>query len=50
MKNRVIGLRDATFRLLQIDERESLYNDLTELAQNYNFGWESGSDTGNDDD
>ncbi|KEF59284.1 uncharacterized protein A1O9_04128 [Exophiala aquamarina CBS 119918] len=49
-KNKVIDLRDATFRLVQIDERESLYNDLTEVAQNYSIGWESGSDTGNDDD
>jgi hypothetical protein len=50
MKSQVLGLRDATFRLVHMDERESLYNDLTEMSQNYNIGWESGSDSGNDDD
>jgi hypothetical protein len=49
MKNHVLDLRNATTRLLQLDERESLYNDLTEMAQNYAFGWESGSDTGDDE-
>ena len=49
MKDRVIGLRNATSRTMQLEERESLYNDLTETAQNYSFGWESGSDAGDDD-
>lgn len=49
MKSRVTSLRDATTRLVPLDERENLYNDLTEIAINYSIGWESGSDSGNDD-
>lgn len=49
MKTHVLGLRNTTSRLLQLDERESLYNDLTEMAQSYAYGWESGSDTSEDD-
>lgn len=49
MKQRILDLRNTTFRLMQLDERESLYNDLTQLAQNYSVGWESGSDSGVDD-
>ncbi|KAK5055970.1 hypothetical protein LTR84_012520 [Exophiala bonariae] len=50
MKSRVTSLRDATSRLVPLDERENLYNDLTELATNYSIGWESGSDDDDDDD
>jgi hypothetical protein len=50
MKSRVTSLRDATSRLVPLDERENLYNDLTELATNYSIGWESGSDQDDDDD
>lgn len=50
MKSRVTSLRDATSRLVALDERENLYNDLTELATNYSAGWESGSDNDDDDD
>ncbi|KIW66471.1 hypothetical protein PV04_05804 [Phialophora macrospora] len=49
MKDRVLDLRNTTTRLLPLDERESLYNDLTEMAQSYGIGWESGSDSGADD-
>ncbi|KAJ9609771.1 mtDNA inheritance, partitioning of the mitochondrial organelle [Cladophialophora chaetospira] len=50
MKNRVLDLRNTTARLASLDERESLYNDLTQIAQNYGIGWESGTDSGVDDD
>ncbi|KIX05678.1 uncharacterized protein Z518_03650 [Rhinocladiella mackenziei CBS 650.93] len=49
MKDRVFDLRNTTYRTMQLDERENLYNDLTQMAQNYGFGWESGSDIGDDD-
>jgi hypothetical protein len=49
MKERVLDLRNTTARLLPLDERENLYNDLTEMAQSYGIGWESGSDSGADD-
>jgi len=42
-------LRDITTRAVSLDEREALYNDLTDIANHYNFGWDSGSDTGEDD-
>ena len=48
MKSKVLNLRNETARALTLDERESLYNDLTELANAYSFGWESGSDSGED--
>jgi len=50
MKDKIFDLRDSTFRAVPVDERESLYNDLTQMAQSYDFGWHSGSDTGDDDD
>ena len=36
-------------RALALDERESLYSDLTDLAEAYNFGWDMDSDIGEDD-
>ena len=50
MKDRILGLRDATFRMMQLDEREIIYNDLTEMSQHYSVGWDSGTDTGDDED
>ncbi|EXJ57928.1 hypothetical protein A1O7_05351 [Cladophialophora yegresii CBS 114405] len=49
MKDRVLDLRNTTSRLVPLDERESLYNDLTQMAQSYSIGWESGTDSGADD-
>ena len=49
MKDRVLDLRNATFRTMPLDEREGLYNDLTEMAEHYSFGWDEGSDTGDDE-
>jgi hypothetical protein len=50
MKNRILDLRNVTSRLMQLDEREIMYNDLTEMSEHYGIGWDSGSDTGVDDD
>jgi methionine synthase II (cobalamin-independent) len=49
MKDRILDLRNATCRFVQLDEREALYNDLTQMSQNYSIGYESGSDSGVDD-
>lgn len=49
MKDRLLDLRNTTYRLMQLDEREALYNDLTQMAQNYSFGWEGGSESGGDE-
>ncbi|KIW33030.1 protein DML1, variant [Cladophialophora immunda] len=49
MKGRLLDLRDATARLMPLEEREAHYNDFTQMAQNYSIGWESGSDSGIDD-
>lgn len=48
MKSLVTSLRDRSIRTLELDEREPMYNDLSELANGYSFGWESGSDSGED--
>lgn len=49
MKDRILDLRNTTHRLIPLDEREALYNDLTQMAQGYSIGWESGTDSGMDD-
>ena len=49
LRNNVVQLRDQGLRGLDLDERESVYNDLTELANGYSFGFDSGSDSGADD-
>jgi hypothetical protein len=47
-KRHVLDLRNLTVRAFDVDEREAMYNDLTEIANNYTHGWESGSDSGDD--
>ncbi len=49
LRNHMVRLRDQSPRGLDLDERESMYNDLTELANGYSFGFESGSDSGADE-
>jgi len=49
MKDHILELRNATCRMMPLGERESLYSDLSQMAQNYSFGFESGTDTGEDD-
>ena len=49
LEEHVVDLRDQSLRGLDLDERETMYNDLTELANSYSFGWDSGSDPGEDE-
>ncbi|KAJ9611852.1 tunicamycin resistance protein [Knufia peltigerae] len=49
MKDHVLELRNTTSRLMPLEEREAVYSDLSQLAQHYSFGWDEGSDTGEDD-
>lgn len=48
-KHAVIDIRNMTSRAIEVDERETIYNDLTEIANNYTHGWDSGSDSDDDD-
>jgi hypothetical protein len=47
-KHRVLDIRNMTSRAIEVDEREATYNDLTEIANNYTHGWDSGSDSDDD--
>lgn len=47
-KHRVLEIRNMTSRAIEVDEREAMYNDLTEIASSYTHGWDSGSDSGDD--
>ncbi|RMD40614.1 hypothetical protein DV735_g4519, partial [Chaetothyriales sp. CBS 134920] len=49
MKTNLLAVRDVSTRLVGLDEREALYSDLTNLAYSYSFGWESDSDSEEDD-
>jgi hypothetical protein len=50
LKTHVLELRDAAMRGgIERDEREDIYNGLTEIATAYSFGWDEGSDEGDDD-
>ncbi|KIX93488.1 uncharacterized protein Z520_10666 [Fonsecaea multimorphosa CBS 102226] len=49
IKARILDLRNTTSRLMPLEEREAHYNDFTQMAQNYDIGWDSGSDSGIDD-
>ncbi|KPI41294.1 Protein dml1 [Cyphellophora attinorum] len=49
VRGHILQLRRAAQMSLSIDERESIYNDLSALASNYSHGWDSGSDSGEDD-
>ena len=49
LRNHVVQLRDQSLGGLALDERESIYNDLTELANGYSFGLDSGSDSDADE-
>ncbi|RMZ79270.1 hypothetical protein DV737_g3481, partial [Chaetothyriales sp. CBS 132003] len=48
MKANLLAARDGSTRGVALDERESLYSDLTNLAYHYAFGWESDADSGED--
>ena len=42
-------LRNTVVRSIGIIDRETLSNDLAEMAEEYHDGWSSGSDTGDDE-
>ncbi|RMZ92701.1 hypothetical protein DV736_g28, partial [Chaetothyriales sp. CBS 134916] len=48
MKTIILAARDSSTHSVNLDERESLYSDLTNLAYSYSFGWESDADSGED--
>ena len=41
--------KDVVARYAPLDDKESLYNDLGTLITAYESGWDSGSDSGEDD-
>lgn len=43
------SLRSTVLRSISIEDRETLGNDLMEMADEYHEGWSSGSDDGEDD-
>ena len=47
-KGHLLDIRNLTSRAFDVDEREVMYNDLTEIANGYTHGWDSGSDSGED--
>lgn len=50
-KQSILELRDLVTRhtrAIAVDEREDLYNNLTEIGEKYAFGWDSDVDSGED--
>jgi len=42
-------IRDTVLRYAPLDDREDLYNELSGFSLAYEEGWDSGSDSGEDD-
>lgn len=49
VSERLKQLRTTVSRSIGIEDRETLGNDLAEMADEYHEGWSSGSDEGDDD-
>jgi hypothetical protein len=49
VSGRLKALRSTVSRSIGIEDRETLGNDLAEMADEYREGWSSGSDEGDDD-
>lgn len=49
LSGRLRALRLTVTRLIGLEERETLSNELAEMADEYHEGWSSGSDFGDDD-
>ena len=50
-KQKIFDLRDLVTRysrVVAVDEREDLYNGLTEVGEKYAFGWDSGDESEDD--
>ncbi|ROW12662.1 hypothetical protein VMCG_00173 [Cytospora schulzeri] len=49
LSGRLKSLRTTVTRLIGLEDREELSNELAEMADEYHEGWSSGSDSGEDD-
>ena len=49
VSSRIKTLQKVVSRMVSLDEREALTNDLAEIGDAYVEGWESGSDDDSDD-
>ena len=49
VSDRLKLLRTTVTRSIGLEDRETLSNDLAEMADEYHEGWSSGSDEGDDD-
>ena len=49
VSGRLKMLRTAVLRSIGVEDRETLGNELAEMADEYHEGWSSGSDEGDDD-
>lgn len=49
VSDRLKLLRTTVMRSIGVEDRETLSNDLAEMAEEYHEGWSSGSDEGDDD-
>lgn len=49
LSGRLKLLRSTVMRLIGLEDRETLSNELAEMADEYHEGWSSGSDDGEDD-
>lgn len=49
LSGRLKSLRSTVTRLFGVEDRETLSNELAEMADEYHEGWSSGSDSGEDD-
>lgn len=47
---KVRGLRSTVVRYIGVEDRETIGNELAEIAEGYKEGWSSGSDDDDDDD
>jgi hypothetical protein len=46
--DKVRALRTTVIRSIGLDDRETIGNELAEIAEGYKEGWSSGSDDDND--
>jgi len=49
VSNRLKLLRTTVARSIGLEDRETIGNELAEMADEYHEGWSSGSDEGDDD-
>lgn len=49
VSGRLKALRSTVSRSIGVEDRETLSNDLAEMADEYHEGWSSGTDEGDDD-